>query len=113
MSSCFGYAKGVHTRPDAVHVCYCYTPMRWVWRHDDYMARERFGRAQRLAVSARAAVAASAGTCARRGARTTSSPPRAWSPIGSSAATAAAPWSFRRRSTWPGSGSPAPPATST
>lgn len=52
VSSCFGYAKGVRTRPDAVHVCYCYTPMRWVWRNDDYMARERFGRAQQLAVSA-------------------------------------------------------------
>ena len=32
VTSCFGYAKGVHTRPDATHVCYCYTPMRWVWR---------------------------------------------------------------------------------
>ena len=51
LSSCFGYAKGVHTRPDAVHVCYCYTPMRWVWRNDDYMARERFGLAERVAVS--------------------------------------------------------------
>lgn len=47
VSSCFGYAKGVHTRPDAVHVCYCYTPMRWVWRHDDYVGRERFSAAQR------------------------------------------------------------------
>lgn len=52
VSSCFGYAKGVHTRRDAVHVCYCYTPMRWVWRHDDYMTRERFGRAQQLAIEA-------------------------------------------------------------
>ena len=26
--------------------------MRWVWRHDDYVARERFGRGQRLAMSA-------------------------------------------------------------
>ena len=52
VSSDFGYAKGVHTRRDAVHVCYCYTPMRWVWRHDDYVARERFGRWQELAVSA-------------------------------------------------------------
>lgn len=43
VTSCFGYAKGVKTRRDAVHVCYCYTPMRWVWRHDDYVARERFG----------------------------------------------------------------------
>jgi glycosyltransferase involved in cell wall biosynthesis len=44
VSSCFGYAKGVRRRKGAVHVCYCHTPMRWVWRCDDYMARERFGR---------------------------------------------------------------------
>lgn len=50
VTSCFGYAKGVHTRSDAMHVCYCYTPMRWVWRHADYVARETFGRAQRLAI---------------------------------------------------------------
>jgi glycosyltransferase involved in cell wall biosynthesis len=52
VTSDFGYAKGVHTRRDAVHVCYCYTPMRWVWRHDDYVARERFGRGQQLVMSA-------------------------------------------------------------
>jgi glycosyltransferase involved in cell wall biosynthesis len=43
VSSCFGYAKGVHKRPDAVHVCYCHTPMRWVWRYEDYSARSQFG----------------------------------------------------------------------
>jgi glycosyltransferase involved in cell wall biosynthesis len=39
-----GYAKGVRRRKDAIHVCYCHTPMRWVWRYDDYVARESFGR---------------------------------------------------------------------
>jgi glycosyltransferase involved in cell wall biosynthesis len=43
LSCCFGYAKGVRTRPDAVHVCYCHTPMRWVWRYADYVAREDLG----------------------------------------------------------------------
>lgn len=43
VSSCFGYAKGVHRRSDAVHVCYCHTPMRWVWRYDDYSSHESFG----------------------------------------------------------------------
>ena len=53
VTSCFGYAKGVHTRPDATHVCYCYTPMRWVWRHADYVApRARSAAPQRLAMSA-------------------------------------------------------------
>jgi len=40
VSSCFGYAKGIHKRADAVHVCYCHTPMRWVWRTEDYLSRE-------------------------------------------------------------------------
>ena len=43
LSNCFGYAKGIRTREDAVHVCYCHTPMRWVWRYEDYIARERLG----------------------------------------------------------------------
>ena len=42
-SSSSGYAKGVRRRSNAIHVCYCHTPMRWVWRYDDYMARERVG----------------------------------------------------------------------
>ncbi len=46
-SSSSGYAKGVRRRSNAVHVCYCHTPMRWVWRYDDYVARESFGRVAR------------------------------------------------------------------
>jgi len=46
-SSSSGYAKGVHRRRNAIHVCYCHTPMRWVWRYEDYVARERFGRVAR------------------------------------------------------------------
>ena len=42
VSSCCGYAKGVKRRQDAVHVCYCHNPMRWVWRFEDYMKREKF-----------------------------------------------------------------------
>lgn len=43
VSSCWGYSKGVRKRPDAVHICYCHTPTRWVWRHDDYVAQEPLG----------------------------------------------------------------------
>jgi len=43
-SSSSGYAKGVRRRRNAIHVCYCHTPMRWVWRYDDYVAREKFGK---------------------------------------------------------------------
>ena len=49
-SSSSGYAKGVRRRRNAIHVCYCHTPMRWVWRYDDYVAREGFGSAARLAL---------------------------------------------------------------
>ena len=43
LSSSSGYAKGVRKRKDAVHVCYCHTPTRWIWRYQDYAAREQFG----------------------------------------------------------------------
>lgn len=33
ISSESGPAKGVVTRPDALHVCYCHSPMRYVWDH--------------------------------------------------------------------------------
>lgn len=47
VSSSSGYAKGVRRRKNAIHVCYCYTPMRWVWRYEDYVAREGFGKLAR------------------------------------------------------------------
>lgn len=31
LSSCAACCKGVITRPDAVHVCYCHSPIRYVW----------------------------------------------------------------------------------
>ncbi len=43
VSSSSGYAKGVRTNRDAVHVCYCHTPMRWAWSFDSYSARESMG----------------------------------------------------------------------
>jgi len=47
LSSSSGYAKGVHTNRDAVHVCYCHTPMRWVWSFPGYSQRESFGFGER------------------------------------------------------------------
>src|ERR1700722_17802802 len=43
VSSSSSYAKGVKTGRDAVHVCYCHTPTRWVWNYDDYSRRDSFG----------------------------------------------------------------------
>lgn len=44
LSSESGPAKGVVTRPDAVHICYCHSPMRYVWD----MYHEYLGGAGRL-----------------------------------------------------------------
>jgi glycosyltransferase involved in cell wall biosynthesis len=48
ISSTSGYAKGVKKKKGALHICYCHTPMRWVWRYDDYAAREQFGLVSRM-----------------------------------------------------------------
>lgn len=40
LSSSSGYVKGVSASRDAMHICYCHTPMRWAWNFDGYSARE-------------------------------------------------------------------------
>lgn len=51
ITSSSGYAKGVRTHRDALHICYCHTPMRWVWSFDDYSARERMDGPRRAVIS--------------------------------------------------------------
>jgi glycosyltransferase involved in cell wall biosynthesis len=51
LSSSSGYAKGVRTHRDAVHVCYCHTPMRWAWNFESYSEREDMGTAKRILLS--------------------------------------------------------------
>jgi glycosyltransferase involved in cell wall biosynthesis len=42
VSSSHCAAKAVATRADALHLCYCHTPMRYVWdRYDDYFGPGR------------------------------------------------------------------------
>jgi glycosyltransferase involved in cell wall biosynthesis len=48
ISSSSGYGKGVRTRSDALHVCYCHTPMRWIWRYHDYVHRENLAASKKL-----------------------------------------------------------------
>jgi glycosyltransferase involved in cell wall biosynthesis len=44
LSSSHCAVKAVRTRPDAVHVCYCHTPMRYAWdRFDEYFSPARVG----------------------------------------------------------------------
>ena len=35
-----GFCHGVRTGPDAVHICYCLTPTRYIWMYDLYQQRE-------------------------------------------------------------------------
>lgn len=37
LSSSHCVAKGIRTSPDKVHICYCFTPMRYIWdQYDQY-----------------------------------------------------------------------------
>lgn len=40
ISSSSAFAKGVITRPRTLHICYCHTPMRYVWDWTHEYARE-------------------------------------------------------------------------
>ncbi len=48
ISSSHAFATRVRTRADAVHVCYCYTPARYLWLHD--VDPSRAGRLASLAL---------------------------------------------------------------
>jgi glycosyltransferase involved in cell wall biosynthesis len=50
ISSESGPAKGVVTRPDALHLCYCHSPMRYIWDHY-HVYRNNLNAAGRLAMS--------------------------------------------------------------
>jgi len=42
-------AKGVRPHPRALHLCYCYTPMRYIWsQYDEYFGRESAGLLTRI-----------------------------------------------------------------
>ncbi|WP_052888190.1 glycosyltransferase [Thermogemmatispora carboxidivorans] len=47
LSSSSAFAKGVITRPETLHICYCHTPMRWCWNYEEYVEREQLGRLAR------------------------------------------------------------------
>ncbi len=37
-------AKGVRTGPETLHICYCHTPMRYIWdMYDEYFGTQRAG----------------------------------------------------------------------
>jgi glycosyltransferase involved in cell wall biosynthesis len=51
ISDSSAFAKGIITRPEALHICYCHTPMRWAWNYEEYVERERLGRLARVALA--------------------------------------------------------------
>ncbi|MBI4641167.1 MAG: glycosyltransferase [Candidatus Tectomicrobia bacterium] len=49
LSSSHCVAKGVMTRPDTCHICYCYTPMRYAWdQYHLYFSSQRAGRVSKF-----------------------------------------------------------------
>ncbi|MFH1012822.1 MAG: glycosyltransferase, partial [Candidatus Peregrinibacteria bacterium] len=39
LSSCHSVSKGVITKPNTLHICYCHTPMRYAWEEWDLESR--------------------------------------------------------------------------
>jgi glycosyltransferase involved in cell wall biosynthesis len=56
ISDSSAFAKGIVTHPEALHICYCHTPMRWAWNYAEYVERERLGRIARMILSPTIAV---------------------------------------------------------
>ncbi|NOZ19659.1 MAG: glycosyltransferase family 4 protein [Planctomycetes bacterium] len=55
-SSSHCVAKGARPRPGALHICYCYSPMRYVWdMFDAYFGEHRTGRIKRAIIGTFAA----------------------------------------------------------
>lgn len=51
ISSNHAVAKGVKTGPGTLHICYCHTPMRYIWHlYDDYFGAGKAGVMTRLAM---------------------------------------------------------------
>ena len=43
LSNKSGFCHGLRAKADALHICYCLTPTRYVWQLDHYLAGEGFG----------------------------------------------------------------------
>ncbi|MHB9095791.1 MAG: glycosyltransferase [Eubacteriales bacterium] len=51
ISSSHACAKGVITRPETLHICYCYTPMRYAWfLYHEYMRLEQISRIKKYLI---------------------------------------------------------------
>jgi glycosyltransferase involved in cell wall biosynthesis len=50
ISSSWSFAKGIVTRPDTLHICYCHNTMRVAWQYEDSAEREQLGVLPRMAL---------------------------------------------------------------
>ncbi len=50
VSSSSGFAHGVLTLPQTLHICYCHSPARFLWDYHHYSRAEGLGRAARFLV---------------------------------------------------------------
>ena len=44
ISSSSAFAKGIITGRETCHICYCYTPARFIWEYNNYVNKENFGK---------------------------------------------------------------------
>ena len=51
LSNKSGFCHGVISGPETMHVCYCLTPTRYVWRYFQYAEQEQLGKSTRLALA--------------------------------------------------------------
>jgi len=49
ITSSSAFAKGVRVPREALHLCYCYTPMRWAWSFDRYTELSAMSSSAKLA----------------------------------------------------------------
>ncbi|HSM56440.1 MAG TPA: glycosyltransferase [Candidatus Sulfomarinibacteraceae bacterium] len=50
LSNKSGFCHGIITGPETVHICYCLTPTRYLWRYQQYAEQENLGRWTRRAL---------------------------------------------------------------
>jgi glycosyltransferase involved in cell wall biosynthesis len=51
LSNKSGFCHGVITAPETLHICYCLTPTRYVWRYHDYALHEGIGPVRQAALA--------------------------------------------------------------
>ena len=51
LSSSSAFAKGIKKSKNTIHICYCYTPMRFAWDTKSYIEKEKFSIFEKMAIA--------------------------------------------------------------